>query len=168
MMMLRDKRVPVTTIWHVLRLWMEERPSIWRVAGNILNKQSRTTEKGWFASLGVGRGAKQLLTVKTYVTKYLQGKLWTWTDTLVWPKPQKRDLRFGTWNVRSLYRAVSLTAAARELARYKLVLVDVQEVRWHKGGAIREGDYNFFLWKRKQKSSIGNRIFLYTTDSISS
>ena len=29
-----------------------------------------------------------------------------------------------------LYRAGSLTAAARELARYKLDLVGVQEVRW--------------------------------------
>jgi hypothetical protein len=28
-------------------------------------------------------------------------------------------MRFGTWNFRSLYRAGSLTAAARELARYK-------------------------------------------------
>ena len=34
-------------------------------------------------------------------------------------------LNIGTWNVRSLYRAGSLTAAARELARYKLDLVDV-------------------------------------------
>jgi len=40
---------------------------------------------------------------------------------------------FGTWNVRRLYRAGSLTAAARELARYKLDLVDVQESRWVKG-----------------------------------
>jgi hypothetical protein len=29
----------------------------WRVAANILNKQSRTADKGWFSSLGVGRGA---------------------------------------------------------------------------------------------------------------
>jgi len=27
-------------------------------------------------------------------------------------------MRFGTWNVRNLYRAGSLAAAARELARY--------------------------------------------------
>ena len=40
-----------------------------------------------------------------------------------------RDMRFGTWNVRSLCRVGSLTAAARELARYKLDLVGVQEVR---------------------------------------
>jgi hypothetical protein len=31
----------------------------------------------------------------------------------------KRDILLGTWNVRSLYRAGSLTTAARELARYK-------------------------------------------------
>jgi len=30
-------------------------------------------------------------------------------------------MRFGTWNVRSLYRAGSLTVAARELARNKLI-----------------------------------------------
>ena len=44
------------------------------------------------------------------------------------PKQRKGDTRFGTWNVRSLYRAGSLTAAARELARCKLDLVGVQEV----------------------------------------
>jgi hypothetical protein len=32
-------------------------------------------------------------------------------------------MRFGTWNVRSLYRVGSLTEAARELAGYKLDLV---------------------------------------------
>jgi len=32
--------------WRVLRLRMEERPPIWRVAENILNKQSRTADKG--------------------------------------------------------------------------------------------------------------------------
>jgi len=31
--------------------------SIWRVAENILNKQSRTADKGWSSSLGIGRGA---------------------------------------------------------------------------------------------------------------
>jgi hypothetical protein len=30
---------------------------IWRVAANILNKQSRTVDKGWSSNLGVGRGA---------------------------------------------------------------------------------------------------------------
>jgi hypothetical protein len=58
-----------------------------------------------------------------------------------------------------MYRAGSRTPAARELARYKLDLVGVQEVGWDKGETVRARDYNFFLWKRKRKSSIGNRTF---------
>jgi exonuclease III len=45
-------------------------------------------------------------------------------------------MRFGTWNVGSLYRAGSLTAAARELEKYKLNLVGMQEFRWEKGGTV--------------------------------
>jgi len=41
-------------------------------------------------------------------------------------------MRFGTWDVRSLYRSGSLTSVARELARYTLDLVGVQEDRWDK------------------------------------
>jgi hypothetical protein len=53
----------------------------------------------------------------------------------------------GTSKVRSLYRAGSLTAAARELARYKLDVVGVQEVRWEKGGTVRERIILFFMEK---------------------
>jgi exonuclease III len=38
-------------------------------------------------------------------------------------------MRFGTWNIRSLYRSGLLTTAARVLVRCKLDLVGVQEVR---------------------------------------
>jgi hypothetical protein len=47
---------------------------------------------------------------------------------------RKRDILLGTWNVRSLYRAGSLTAAARNLARYKLDSVWVQDVMLDKEG----------------------------------
>jgi hypothetical protein len=39
------------------------------------------------------------------------------------------DMRCGTWNVRSMYRAGSLRAVAEEISKYKLDLVGVQEVR---------------------------------------
>jgi len=54
----RDKWVPVTTAWRVLRLRKKERPPIWREAVNISNKQSRTADKAWSSSLGVGQSAK--------------------------------------------------------------------------------------------------------------
>ena len=57
-------------------------------------------------------------------------------------------MRFVNWNVRSLYRVGSVTAAARELARYKLDLVGMQEVSWDNGGTVRTGDYSFFQLKQ--------------------
>jgi len=90
-----------------------------------------------------------------FVTKHEQ-VLRTWTDTLLRPQQWKRDLRFGTWNVRSLHRSGSLTATARELARYKLVLVGVQEVRCDKGGNVTAGDYIFFYGKGNENHIPGN------------
>jgi hypothetical protein len=36
------------------------------------------------------------------------------------------DMRFGTWNVRSMYRAGSLRAIAEKISKYNLDLVEVQ------------------------------------------
>jgi hypothetical protein len=57
------------------------------------------------------------------------------------------DMRFGLWNVRSLYRAGSLMTVSRELARCKLDLVGAQEVRWEGGGTEPEGEYTFLYVK---------------------
>ena len=55
-------------------------------------------------------------------------------------RSRQRGMKIGTWNVRRLYRARSLKAAVRELVRYKLDVVGVQEVRWDKGGTVRAGE----------------------------
>jgi hypothetical protein len=62
-------------------------------------------------------------------------------------RQKEKGFLFGTWNVRSRYRAGSVAAAARELARYKLDLVGVQEVRWDKEGTVKAGDCSFFYGK---------------------
>ena len=58
-------------------------------------------------------------------------------------------MRFVTWNVMSLYVSGSLTAAARELVRYKLDIVGVQGVRWDNGRHGERRGFYFVLWKRK-------------------
>jgi hypothetical protein len=54
-------------------------------------------------------------------------------------------INLGTCNVTSRYRSGSLTTAARELARYKLDLVHVEEVRCDMGGTVGAGDYNITM-----------------------
>jgi exonuclease III len=53
-------------------------------------------------------------------------------------------MKFGTWNVRGMYRAGSLGAVGEEISKYKLDLVGVQEVRWDGGGTERAGEYTIF------------------------
>ena len=83
-------------------------------------------------------------------TKQSGGKLLHHSDLLggVFPgeasRSRQRGMKIVTWKVRSFYRAGSFKAAARELARYKLDVVGVQEVRWDKGGTVIAGDYDFF------------------------
>ena len=72
-------------------------------------------------------------------------------------------MRFGTWKVRSLCRAGSLTVAAMELARYKLDLVDVQEVRLDKGGPVEQGII-IFCMEKETKIINWKQDILYTTE----
>ena len=77
-------------------------------------------------------------------------------------------MRFGTWKARKQNGASSLTAAARELARYILDLVGVQEVRPDKGITVREGDYNFFYVRGNENHQLGTGFFCTPQNRVSS
>jgi hypothetical protein len=71
------------------------------------------------------------------------------------PKLRKMDMRFGTWNVISLYRAGSLMTVAKEVSKYELDLVGVQEVEWDKGGTEPAGEYTFFYGRGEKRMHVG-------------
>jgi hypothetical protein len=77
----------------------------------------------------VGRGTKPFTIRNKPVTKYKHEPR-TLTDSLDKQHKQwNKDMRLGTWNVFRLYRAGSLVTVLKELSKYGLDLVGVQEVR---------------------------------------
>jgi hypothetical protein len=56
---------------------------------------------------------------------------------------------------------------ARELARYNLDIVGVQEIRWDKGGTVRAGDYTVFYGKGNESHQLGAGFSGTPANSIS-
>jgi hypothetical protein len=70
-------------------------------------------------------------------------------------------MRFGTWNIRSLYRLGSLTTVVRELGKCKLDLVGVQNVIWKKGGTEQAEDYTSFHGQENGDHQLGTGFFVH-------
>ena len=145
---------------------MENRLPLWRVAANILNKESQTAENSGPPAWWLGEVLTTSPKKKYFVTKYSHWNPPTWIGTSVRPKQLKGDMSFDTSNVRSLHGAGLIAAADKEWERYKLDLVGVWGLVIQKS-TVRIGDYNFFFVAKKMKNVSFEQDFGTPQNSIS-
>jgi hypothetical protein len=74
-------------------------------------------------------------------------------------------MRFGIWNIRSLYMPGSLMTFAKGILKYKLDLVGVQEVRWDGGGTEPVGEYTSIYFYGKGNENNQLRAFFCTCEN---
>jgi hypothetical protein len=70
-------------------------------------------------------------------------------------------MRFVTRNVRDLYRKGSLVRISKELSRYRLHIVGLQEIRLEGGGAEHAGEYIFFCGKENENLELDTCFFVH-------
>jgi hypothetical protein len=68
------------------------------------------------------------------------------------------NMRFGMWNVTSLYREGPLMTVSRELSQFKVDLIGVQEVIWEGGSSEPSGEYIFFYGKVNENHELGTSL----------
>jgi hypothetical protein len=67
------------------------------------------------------------------------------------------DMKFGTWTIRSVYRAGSLMTVSRELSKYKLDLMIVEEVTWM-AVALKQQE-NTLLYGKGNENHVMGAVF---------
>ena len=126
----------------------------------MLNKQLWTADSGGPPAWPLVEGLTTPHHKKETVTNPLD-KPRNWTDSLVQPQQMNKDMRFGTCNVTSLNRTGAVSLGARELAKYRLDLVGVQEVRLDGNGISPIGDYMLYYGKGNNNHHLGTGFFVH-------
>jgi len=67
------------------------------------------------------------------------------------PGCKEKELLFGTWNVRTLFRTGALLSLLSQLKEYRLAITALQETRWQQGKDIMDMKPHTLFYSDKEK-----------------
>ena len=75
-------------------------------------------------------------------------------------RKKKYIIRIGTWNVRTLLKAGKMEEAARELQKYDIEILILQESRWSEEGSIENEHYIFYYSGKAKQGKNGTKFII--------
>jgi hypothetical protein len=62
---------------------------------------------------------------------------------------KEKELIFGTWNVRTLFKTGALLSLFSQLKEYRLAITALQETRWQGKDIMDMKSHTFLQWERR-------------------
>jgi hypothetical protein len=75
-------------------------------------------------------------------------------------KMNKKTIRLGTWNVRTMLPPGKMSETAREMRRYKIEILAIQETRWSGKGKIDKTNYTLYYAGEKKQGKNGTAFLV--------
>jgi exonuclease III len=72
----------------------------------------------------------------------------------------KKTIRLGTWNVRTMLAPGKMSETAREMRRYKIEILAIQETRWPGKGKIDKMNYTLYYAGEKKQGKNGTAFLV--------
>jgi exonuclease III len=72
----------------------------------------------------------------------------------------KKTIRLGTWNVRTMLAPEKMSETAREMRRYKIEILAIQETRWSGKGKIDKTNYTLITLGTKRQGKNGTAFLV--------
>ena len=75
-------------------------------------------------------------------------------------RKMKQEAKIGTWNVKSMLKPGKMEEVAREMLRYKIDILALQEIRWKAEGRIDKNNYTFLYGGETKQGKNGTGFMI--------